>query len=294
MDKNNGTLYHLSSTNDDEVTESLSTFLDDTITKVEKKAAEKRDMKDMMKLDGVRSPNKIADKVLKTSDKVVDKTMKALDKPAEAVNNAANKAIHKTVGGGISFYNKFTKKKIEAEKRREIEAKAGVAVKGAAFAATKLVPMGPIDWMLNIIAVTKVPKSDDPIDKEVQKVANKAKETLANFRADIKKYAEEDRKGATVKQQIDDVKRIEAKYEPVTKKLALSMDNINKQKANKGLKPAYETANDISIYTEKLDSVLLNSSGDLLESSYDILYDFIYEDSGDYPIYDIVNHYLNI
>ena len=74
--------------------ESVSTFLDDTISKAERKSAEKRDYKDMMKLDGVRSSNKIADKVLKTSDKAVDKTMKALDKPAGAVNNATNKAVN--------------------------------------------------------------------------------------------------------------------------------------------------------------------------------------------------------
>lgn len=288
---------------DDIVNESVSTFLDDTISKAERRSAEKKDYKDMMKLDGVRSPNKIADKVLKTSDKAVDKTMKALDKPAGAVNNATNKAIHKTVGGGISLYNKFAKKKVEAEKKREIEAKAGVAVKGAAFMATKLVPMGPVDWMLNLIAVTKVPKSDDPIDKEVQKVVTKAKDTLTDFRADIKKYAENDRKYASAKQQLKDLERIEKKYEPITKKLALAMDNIGKQQAEmyrhsintSMLQPTYETTIDISMYIDRFDDILLSSDGRLLESSYDLLYDFIYEDGNDnYPIYEIVNHYLNL
>lgn len=285
---------------DKEVHESVTSAIDDVVSKVEQKSKEKKDYNDMMKLDGVRHPNKIADEVLKTSDKAAAKTMKALDKPASAVNDGANKAIHKTVGGGISLYNKFAKKKIEAEKKRDIEAKAGVAVKGAAFMATKLVPMGPVDWMLNIIAVTKVPTSDDPIDKEVQKVANKAKDTLSDFRREIKKYAEEDRKYASAKQQLKDLERIEGKYEPITKKLALAMDNLNKQKEKTStskvpLKPAYESATDISYYTEKFNKILLNSHGELLESSYDLLYDFIYEDGNEnYPVFEIVNHYLTI
>lgn len=282
---------------DKEVNESVSTFLDDVITKAEKKSAEKRDMKDMMKLDGVRSTNAVADKVLKKTDKVVDKTVNALDKPATVINDTTNKAIHGAVGGGISIYNKFAKKKVEAEKQRDIAAKAGVAVKGAAFVATKLVPMGPIDWTLNLIALTKVPTSDDPIDKEVQKVAKKAKEELTNFRKDIKTYADRDRKYASAKEQLKDIERIEGKYEPITKKLALMMDNLNKQKVKEtkpNYRPAYESTIDISVYTNQLDGVLLNSHGELFESSYDILYDFIYESGNDnYPVFEIVNHYLS-
>ena len=252
----------------------------------------------MMKLDGIRSTNKTLDKVLKKSDKAVSKTLNTLDKPASSVNNATNKAIHKTVGGGISFYNKFAKKKIEEDKKRDIEAKAGVGAKLAAFGATKIVPMGPIDWMLNLIAVTKVPTSDDPIDKEVQKVVNTAKDNLKSFRNDIKKYAADDKKYASAKDQLKDLERIEGKYEPITKKLALMMDNLNKKKesaAKSTFKPAYESSYDLDSIYEILDKELLNSSGTLLESSYDILYDFIYEEdyNDNLIIYNVVNHYLN-
>ena len=77
------------------------------------------------------------------------------------------------------------------------------------------------------------------------------------------------------------------------------MDNINKKRAeiqkSINLRPAYESAIDLSIYTEKLDGILLNSHGELLESAYDLLYDFIYERGNEnYPMYEIVNHYLNL
>ncbi len=83
------------------------------------------------------------------------------------------------------------------------------------------------------------------------------------------------------------------------------VDNLNKKRKegskNNGnfippsLEPAYESAFDLSRYTDKLDTILLNSSGELLESSYDILYDFIFEEGNEkFPVYEIVNHYLNI
>ena len=279
---------------DDYVEESVHTIIDDVITKAEKKSTENKDYKDMMKLDGIKHPNKTADKILKTSDKVVNKTMKTLDKPATIINDSANKAIHKSVGSGISIYNKFAKKKVETEKKMDIEAKVGTGVKLAAFSATKLIPLGPIDWTLNLIAVTKVPTSDDPIDKEAQKVVNTAKDKLKQFRADIKKYAENDRKKASEKEQIQDMKRLASKYEPITKKLALSMDNINKMR-DSGNKLAVATESNNSIY-EALDKVLLSDTGRLLESSYDYIYDFIVEeDYNENPIiYEVVNHYLNI
>ena len=81
------------------------------------------------------------------------------------------------------------------------------------------------------------------------------------------------------------------------------MDNIRKQQAEmhkKGintnlLQPAYENAVDVSLYTDRFDDILLSSDGRLLESSYDLLYDFIYEDGNEnYPIYEIVKHYLDL
>jgi hypothetical protein len=152
-------------------------------------------------------------------------------------NAALNKGFKKVGVAATHIYSKFKKDMMTAKEKEKMANKVAAGTKLATLALTEPIPLGPIQVALNTCAFKVAMNPKDDVDKELNKLIMKAKDTYNRFKGFIAKKAEYEKDREKFKQASKG-------YEKETGKIALAIDNRTRYLSTKSVS---ESVNDVDI-----------------------------------------------